>query len=504
MTASVPAASCTATWRHDLAVVLRRYGFLGLDIDRDGSPVTDRLRVVHWAWDPAPVSGDAFSVIVVDRSDGEPLSGIDVQIERGGGFLYEPRRSWIGRRRPVYRPLLSHVSFSGGALTPVWTTRSGRTVIGWWAQGGRRHLIIGLSVTDELVRYTQGDPGKVSTAPDKTMWGVGHERPAYLFEDNIAPGYELVPWADQLGFVLTRCLSQATGVPLLAPLPGGAVGAILITGDDDQAELEKYAEQLQLLDGVPITYMMLPHTRHTAETLARLPEGVEFGVHIDALERPDHYSAICASQTTAVRTLTGRPARTVRNHGHLNSGYWGHLAAWEHSGLVLDFNIRGLDGTCPTGSYLPFRVRRPDGSWSPHWALFSTFSDSMLFWQKWPEKRQIACITQLARQIETLAPGVIVVNFHPQNVTQVSDVHRALIALARKPRWVALGAESYLRWLEDLETIRLFEESGRLLLRADRPISDLSLAWPGARSSERDLLDTWSGDLELRPIKRPS
>ena len=107
-------------------------------------------------------------------------------------------------------------------------------------------------------------------------------------------------------------------------------------------------------------------------------------------------------------------------------------SAWERNGLTLDFNIRGLDGTCPTGSYLPFRVRRPDRSWSDHWSLFSTFSDSMLFMQKWPEAKQIDCISALAGRIESTSPGVIVANFHPQNVDSIPNVHRAVMELGRR------------------------------------------------------------------------
>ena len=488
-----------AAWRRDLALVLRRYGFLGLDGDNDGAPITRDLRLVHASLGTLQFSRDTCSIVLADGPAMGPLHGLDARAEPGGSFLYTvPRFSFLGRKT-AYRPLLPYMSFYGEGLTSIWTTKCGRTVVGWWDQGGRRHLLVGLRVVEEIVRNTQGDPRKVLTAQDKTLWGAGHERPAYLFEDNIVQGQETVPWADRLGYLLAHLLAKAGGLPLLAPLPAGAHGAVMLTGDDDQAFLEKYDEQLRLLNGFPITYCMLPHTRHSAETLARMPNNVEFGVHIDALPAPAAYDRICEEQTEAVRRLVGRRARVVRNHGHLNNGYWGHLRAWEQCELTLDLNVRGLDGTCPTGSYLPFRVRRPDGSWSSHVSLFSTFSDSMLYLQKWPQPKQIACFTQLARQIERSDPGILVFNLHPQNVGDVADVHRAVVALGRRRGWLALGAESHLDWLTTVEGIRLRATQQGFELQSPVSVDRLAYTWPGATRKKQTprVLPRWRGSVSL-------
>ena len=467
----------------DVAVMLRRYGFVG--VDRDGRSGSKRF------------GADAgISLLVVGANDSVP--GLSMQPERAGQCLFEPRRWSVLPKRRAYRALLDHVSFTASGLTPIWTAASGRPVVGWWTRGSQRTLVVGLDLVEELVRYTHGDPAKVETAKDKTLWGLGdHERAAYLFEDNIVRGFEMVPWADRLGFLIARALSQATQLPLLSPLPNGATGAVLLTGDDDQAELEKYATQLRLLDGFPITYLMLPHTRHTRASLAGMPATVEFGVHVDALEDQARYAEICVSQTEAVRDLVGAPVRTVRNHGHLNQGYWTQLEAWERSGLTLDFNIRGLDGTCPTGSYLPFRVRRPDRSWSGHWSLFSTFSDGMLFMQKWPESKQIQVIRALADSITATFPGIIVANFHPQNVDSIPEVHRAVKSIAAAPRWTALGAESYAQWLEVVDGISLIEDGEMLGLvsASSRSIDGVAMQWPDR--TEPSPVPTWTGRADL-------
>jgi hypothetical protein len=488
-------SSVNQAWRRDLAVVLRRYGFLGLDTE--GTSITDRLRIVNVALESPQWDRDGMSVVFADQMNIASIEQLDPKDESAGTFLYEPRQAWFQRRMPAYRSLLPYVSFSSEALTPILSTREGRTVIGWWESNGCRNLIVGLRLVEELVRYTQGDPRKVITAKDKTLWGSGHERSAYLFEDNIVPGYALVPWADRLGFRLVRIIAEAIGLPLIEPLPDGAKGAVLLTGDDDQAYLEKYSEQLAILDGFPITYIMLPHTRHSAETLSAMPPGVEFGTHVDALSDQANYAAICKEQTEAVRRLTGKPARTVRNHGHLNQDYWGHLSAWEESDLNLDLNIRGLDGTCPTGSYLPFRVRRPDGSWSSHRSLFSTFSDSMLHLQKWSQRKQIKCITGLANQIADSDPGIIVVNFHPQNVADGRDVHRAVIAIGRRDGWTALGAESYIDWLNAMDGIALFNVGKGFELHSPVRLEKLAYHWLGRDDKRPVVLPPWRGAVAL-------
>ena len=97
-----------------------------------------------------------------------------------------------------------------------------------------------------------------------------------------------------LGFLIAEQLARLNGLPLIEPLPYGLKGLIILTGDDDQAYLEKYDKQLKLIHGIPITYFLHPLTRHTAETLAKLPSSVEIGVHPDALETPEQYGSLCA------------------------------------------------------------------------------------------------------------------------------------------------------------------------------------------------------------------
>src|SRR5690606_32410050 len=134
----------------------------------------------------------------------------------------------------AYHALLDHVSFGGEGLHPIWQTADGRTVLGWWDRQGKRSLLVGLKVAEEIVRYTHGNPARVTYSGNRNLWGGPHEQPAFLYDGHVVRKYESVPWADRLGTLLAGLFSQLSGLPLICPLPDGAVGAVMITGDDDQ------------------------------------------------------------------------------------------------------------------------------------------------------------------------------------------------------------------------------------------------------------------------------
>ncbi|MCI0642115.1 MAG: GNAT family N-acetyltransferase, partial [Gemmataceae bacterium] len=481
----------------DLVVLLRRYGFLGVDPRAKEKDLLEG----HGIWWPEcktalaealPRSALVFG-IARRASEGPSHAergiyadlaklGIQCKEEPGRALLYESaKRSWWKKKTPVYHALLPHCSFAGPSLEPLWHNADGRAVLAWWRQGGRRILLVGLDFVAEILRHSQGDPEQARKGQGGACHGYAHERAEYLFEPHLLPEFRSTPWADRLGFEVVRALARATGWPLVEPLPGGARGLVLLTGDDDQAALACYREQLELVGDFPITYFLLPVTKHTSQSLAALHSTVEFGLHVDALEHPDRYEEICARQANAVRGLTGKDVRAVRNHGFLNRGYLGHLPAWEDNGLTLDVNYSGLDGTALCGSFLPFRVRRGDGSWSSHHSLLSTFGDGMLFIKKWTEAQACRRIDEIARQIETSAPGVVVFNMHPENIGQTRQIHKVIMSLGRRPGWLALGVETYLQWLEAWDSLKLRRDGAHFVLSSKMPLQNVALRWlPGS------------------------
>jgi hypothetical protein len=477
-----------------LRIVLRRYGFFGIDAAQGTHTVCGTVAFAAWRM-ADPGLKPAPPLLQVARGKARPGSELDVRVESGQQLLWtsEPR-SWFKRRRPAFHALLPHVSFAGPGIRPIWSTSQGRAVLAWRDGADGRALLIGIPVVEELVRHTQGDPTEAERSGVKASWGFSHERPNCLYESQLHGRYRTLPWADFLGFTLAELLAELTDLPLVEPLPNGACGAVLLTGDDDEAYLEKYQEQLRCVGDFPISYFLLPRTRHTPLTLSQLPSNVELGLHVDALGAPEDYAKRCPEQCAAVEQLCGRPVHAVRNHGYLSAGSHGHLSAWERAGLTLDVNVPGLDGTVLTGSLLPFRVRRLDRSWSNHWTLLTAFGDGMLSLANLSQRQAARRIRALGRQVEATRPGVLVFNFHPQNIADTTHLHRTVVELGQRNGWITLGVETYLRWLEARETLRMRRRPGQPVeLIAAREISGMTLRRPFAGEWYRSILPPWSG-----------
>jgi hypothetical protein len=443
--------------------------------------------------------GEAPTVVVVTDPSVAESVGLHVQREQGGERYQEAGRRWrsFGRRPPVYRALLPHLTFTGDALEPIWVNAAGRAVIASHTGPAGPRLLVGLDVEEEIVRYRQGDPERVENVATKSRFGFATERVNYLYDGQVTADHPTTPWADHLGFLVAGAWARLTGCPLVEPLPGGAKAAVALTGDDDQAYLETYAEQRALVGDLPFMYFLHPLTKHTAETLRSLGPGVELGLHPDALERPDDYDAVCGEQAAWIEGLTGRRARVVRNHSYLSRGYLGHLDAWEKLGLDLDVNCSAIDGTALTGSFLPMRARRLDRTWSQHRTLLTQFGDGMVFALGMSDERAGRRVLRLARQIERAVPAVVVLNLHPQNIAGTRHLHRAAIALARRPGWVALGLDGYLAWLEGRDSLVLERVGSRAIVSSKRPVTGIVLRVPTRTGWRRQALDLSPGSAEV-------
>ena len=197
-------------------------------------------------------------------------------------------------------------------------------------------FFLGTDLPVDLVRYRQGDPLAPLNCPTEAMWGFPGERPNYLFEGQLGGERHEERhadwWCETLAFALEKIANQ----PRLPILPGGAPGAVIITGDDDQASISCYEQQSVMLGALPVTYFLHPLTKHNRQTMDRISRGrrVEFELHPDALDKPECYDDLLSEQSARFRRLTGYPPRAVRNHGFLNDGYWGHAAAWLRHGIL--------------------------------------------------------------------------------------------------------------------------------------------------------------------------
>lgn len=349
--------------------------------------------------------------------------------------------------REYYYQTAGLVIISTSDGSPVWV---------WVPVGRGGFLIIGTDLAGDLLRYRQGDPARAHDRPTEAQWGIEGERPNYLFESQLAGEDGTVRHADHWAMVLAETLSRLSGEPLQDILPGGAPGAIVITGDDDQASLEKYDEQLALLDDTPITYLLHPLTRHTRKTMRAMQKrnpNVDFGIHPDALVAPANYNALMANQVVWYRELTGKSPLSLRNHGFLNDGYWGHLDSWLLHGIRISSNLPGLDGRILNGSLLPARMAW-NGGLTDHWSILTAIGDGVRFISGMSDADAANRVWAVADRIRSSQlPGVMVLNLHPQNVSETRAMHEAAKQIIASG-FVAWNLRQCLEWFDSRDRHR--------------------------------------------------
>jgi hypothetical protein len=413
-------------------------------------------------------------IVVAVRPDPAFYQAFEIERQEGAGPLLryvdlsnEPPR-W-GRLRSLH-PV---VVFRHIAASPVVTDASGAAAWLFLPIGAGGILFIGTDLAGDLIRYRQGDPAKEQERPTEPMWGIAGERPNYLFEDQLAGEPPNERHADWWGMALAWTVAAKTGRALTPMLPGGAPGAILLTGDDDQAYLEKDAQQLALLGETPITYFLHPQTRHDRTSLRSMlgKPWIDLGLHPDALEAPGHYGELFREQAQWFRELTGERPFSVRNHGFLNDCYWRHLPFWRDEGVRISSNLPGLDGRMLNGSLLPARLSY-DGVLTEHWSLLDAIGDGILFALKMSAAESGDCVRRLGQEVrDSGVPGVVVLNLHPQNFAESREMHLAALELIDSG-FYAWNLRQCLDWFDSRDRIGgpgarpAIEASGRPMQRS--------------------------------------
>ncbi len=326
-----------------------------------------------------------------------------------------------------------------GDNLPVWA---------WVPEEPGGTLYIGTDLAADLTMLRQGDPAAAAQRPSEAMWGVAGERPNYLFEARLDPADPFDRPADWWVWTLRTALIEHAHVQADPVLPFGAPGAVIVTGDDDQAPLVDYQAQAALLGNLPVTYFLHPLTKHDARTLARIARGrsVEWELHPDALDAPASYDAILGEQVEWFARLVGRVPRLVRNHGFLNDGYWGHAQAWLDNGIVGSSNLPGLDGRVVNGSLLPARLAL-DGRLTDHWSVLTAYGDGVFFVKDWTATTCSDEIARMGRRIvDSGVPGVVVFNLHPANHARAAAMHAAVRRLVNEQGFAAMTLGAAIDW----------------------------------------------------------
>jgi len=110
-------------------------------------------------------------------------------------------------------------------------------------------------------------------------------------------------------------------------------------------------------------------------------------------------------------------------------------------------------------------------------------------------------IKALADQVTGSRPGILNFNFHPQNIDATIPLHEAVLEVARRPGWLALGMEDYLDWLVTLEGMSISRTSqGKLSLTSLTRVPSAMLRWPTEEAWVRQPVTARPGHSRL---KRP-
>ena len=325
--------------------------------------------------------------------------------------------------------------FHGGDsihLEPIVSDKDGHCVWGWMPLARSGVLLVGTSLSADLVLIRQGSPGAIPTESDLQMWGYQGERPNYLFRDQFFPSNPSDRQADWWVALLRSALIQQTDLCPEPVLPNGAPGVLVVTGDDDAALREHYENQCQLLDGLPITYFALQETSvldgpFMHDLSSRY--GADWQLHPNALSAPGAYPQLLSEQIAWFESLYGCQPKLVRNHGFLSQGYWGHLPSWLQHSICGSSNLPGFDGQVLNGSLLPARLVS-DGHMTDHWSLLNLVGDGVVFAENGSDEIAHQIVLEKGREIlDSGVPGVVCLNLHPVNLPRTGKMHRAAMQL---------------------------------------------------------------------------
>ena len=334
----------------------------------------------------------------------------------------------------------------------------------WWSKEIKKGhlLVIGTDLVTDLVQYTQGDLAAISTDTKKSKWGFNFERINYLYESNLNPLDKYQRYADNWMELFAQIILLLLNVKREPILPNHARGAVIITGDDDQAYIEKYQEQQKVLGKTPITYFMHPLTKHNSKTIKKIlnKKHIDIGLHPDALDNPNNYDEFFAEQWQWFCQHFKRKPSSVRNHGFLSDGYWGHLYSWLNKEIYFSSNVPGLDGTIVNGTLLPHRLFI-NGELTHHWSMLTAIGDGVLFALNYSKEQSAQCVFDLADQIlRHPVPGIININLHPQNIDRSMSMHYAVLELIENGFYPMTMQQCY-RWFNrnnNLENKRLIKK----------------------------------------------
>lgn len=430
---------------------LRLFGLVNASSNPEGAGLLVADAAVEGGWIAARQAAEQGIPVVLLRPSraADYLDGVNFETRReapDSGYTATACAEDAAWRR--LRSLYPSETIRASSSVPVVNAPLGGASWVWLPFGRSGMLLIGTELHRDLTRFRQGDPSAANNRPTDAKWGIAGERPTYLYEAQLDPSNPHDRMADWWIWTLRDALIRHASVKAGDILPFGAAGMVIVTGDDDQAPLDDYLAQGNLLGDLPVTYFLHPLTKHTSTTIEEHSRGrrVEWEIHPDALETPNEYDACFDEQAEWFEALLGRKPRFVRNHGFLNDGYWGHAKAWIRHDICGSSNLPGLDCRILNGSLLPARLAL-DGQLTDHWSILTAFGDGVMFALDWDEQTASNAIEKAGeRIIESGVPGILVFNLHPANNLKAACMHSAVLRLVEKQGFAAMTLGDAISW----------------------------------------------------------
>ena len=118
--------------------------------------------------------------------------------------------------------------------------------------------------------------------------------------------------------------------------------------------------------------------------------------------------------------------------------------------MRISSNLPGFDGHVLNGSLLPARLAW-EGRLTTHWSVLTAVGDGVRFAAGMTDKEAGDLVLAVADQIRQSAiPGVMVLNLHPQNVSETRAMHFAAKEIVRGG-FIAWNLRQCLEWFDQVD-----------------------------------------------------
>jgi hypothetical protein len=302
--------------------------------------------------------------------------------------------------------------------------------------GDGRIIALAFDLPRCVLLLRQGTPDRAEVIPQGCE--AKNARPSHLAPEIGGAEAAWSPFTDLLCRYLVALVQRhfPAPMPLLSHLPGEAQGMVLLSGDEDYAQVADNDYQLGLLTdaGVRMNLYVIPEaTQSTPRDVSRYRRHHDIGVHPNlrpldgrpVQERVDDFER----QLRLFASTFGFPARSVRNHCTAWAGYLELVEVQRRCGVRMDGNYfsgayrrdRRPEPFYQFGAAMPMRFCHPDGRLVGVFQQHTHISDDISFSpdneysHKYTPDAWAAIFTRILDDMLRDGHFPFAFNFHPPN-----------------------------------------------------------------------------------------